>query len=195
MEKMLLTEIWTIAQTSQGCVIFLRPKDSDIAVPVIIGQLELQSILIAKEGISMPRPLTHDLFINLLKRVGMNLRQIEIHSLINDTFHARLVLEGKEISGTKEIIIDSRPSDALALAVRKKCPIYISAELVKKTGIPLDYFMEETEKAADSIQNDEEISPAHQHPDLIRQLNQAIEAEEYERAAEIRDILIQLRNR
>jgi bifunctional DNase/RNase len=183
MEKLLITEIWSIAQTNHGCVVFLRPMKMEVAVPIIVGQLELQSIIIGREGIIMPRPLTHDLLLNVLKQVNIRLRQVEIHSLIDDTFHARLILDG--VSGSNAAV-DCRPSDALALAIRKKCPIYLSGELVKKTGIPLDFFMEEIEKSSQQ-NNDSETSQYHE---LIRQLNQAVEAEEYERAAEIRDILI-----
>ncbi|MCL2880763.1 MAG: bifunctional nuclease family protein [Treponema sp.] len=191
MEKLMLTEIWTIAQTNHGNVVFLRPKETDIAVPVIIGQLELHSILIGKEGVIPPRPLTHDLLLNIIKRLGIKLRQIEIHSLIDDTFHARLILEGRDYSADKPLIMDSRPSDAIALAVRKKCPIYITAELVKKAGIPLDYFIDEIEKTASGETNGDS-KQNNQYQNLIRQLNQAVEAEEYERAAEIRDMLIQM---
>jgi len=191
MEELLLAEIWTVARTNHGCVVFLRPKELDIAVPLIIGELELQSIIIAREGISTPRPLTHDLLHNILKRLGVTLRQVEIHSLIGDTFHARLILEGREFSGSKALVIDCRPSDAIALAIRKKRPIYLTVKLIKKTGIPLDYFLDEIEHAASQL-DDEESAPGTQYQRLIMQLNQAVETENYERAAEIRDMLIQL---
>ena len=192
MKKMLITEIWSIAQTNHGCVVFLQPGDTEIVVPVIIGPLELQSILIGREKILMPRPLTHDLLLNVLTGLDMNLKQIEIHSLVNDTFYARLILEGREFSDNKALDIDCRPSDAIALAVRKKCPIYLSADLIKKTGIPIDFFMEEMEKTDEPPGNTEKSAPQNQYQYLIRQLNMAIEKEEYERAAEIRDLLIQL---
>jgi bifunctional DNase/RNase len=188
MEQLLITEIWTIAQTNHGYVVFLRPVETDVAVPVIVGQLELQSIIIGSEGIVMPRPLTHDLLLNIFKRLNITLRQIEIHSLIDDTFHARLILDGKGLSAGS-MAVDCRPSDAIALAVRKKCPIYLTAALVKKTGIPLDYFIDEIEKTSRQTKDGEADQSAQYH-ELIRQLNHAVEAEEYERAAEIRDILI-----
>ena len=198
MEKLLITEIWTIAQTNHGCVVFLKPLDMDVAVPIIIGQLELHSIIIGKEGTAMPRPLTHDLFVNVFKALDITLKQVEIFNLIDNTFHARLILEGRQIAGNGLLILDSRPSDAIALAVRLKCPIFLNRELVKKMGIPLDYFIEEIEKAASSMRQGRESrqsghsSQPNQYQELIRQLNRAVEDEEYERAAEIRDILIQL---
>jgi bifunctional DNase/RNase len=178
MEELLLTEIWTVARTNHGCVVFLRPKEFDVAVPIIIGELELHSIVIGREGIPVPRPLTHDMLLNILRHLRVTLRQVEIHSLIDDTFHARLILEGMESSARNTIAIDCRPSDAIALAVRKKCPIYLTSKLVKKTGIPLDFFLDEIEEST-SHAGDEESAPQIQYRQLSRQLNRAVEAEEY----------------
>ena len=189
MEELLLTEIWTVARTNHGCVVFLRPKEHDVAVPLIIGELELHSIVIGREGIPTPRPLTHDLLLNILRHLRVTLRQVEIHSLIDDTFHARLILEARESSARSTLAIDCRPSDAIALAVRKKCPIYLTSKLVKKTGIPLDFFLDQIDETASG---QEESAPQIQYRQLVGQLNLAVEAEEYERAAEIRDMLIQL---
>ena len=194
MKKMLLAEIWTIAQTNHGCVVFLRPENMDLAVPIIIGKLELQSILIGREGIVLPRPLTHDLVLDVFQSLKITLRQVEIHSLINDTFHARLILDTEKFQSSRPLPIDCRPSDAIALAVREKCPIYLTASIVEKTGIPLEFLMEDIEKTASSPDKDEESGNCARYNELIGQLNQAVEAEEYERAAEIRDLLFQLKN-
>jgi bifunctional DNase/RNase len=177
MEEMLIADIWTVAQSSHGNVVMLRPKDLEVAVPIFIGLSELRAILIGKEGISLPRPMTHDLFFNLLRRVHLNLQRIEIHDIKNDTFYARLVLTGKEHTDSAPLILDSRPSDALALAVRKRRPIYISSKVVNQTGVPLEYFLDEAEKDVDRYQ------------DLLKQLNKAVAEEEYEKAAELRDML------
>jgi bifunctional DNase/RNase len=181
MEEMRIAEIWTIAQSSHGNVVLLRPKGLEVAVPIFIGLPELQSILIGKEGISLPRPMTHDLFFNLLRRVNLSLQRVEIHELKNDTFYARLVLTGKEFSDSTPLILDSRPSDALALAVRKRRPIYISSKVVNQTGVPLEYFLDETEGDVHSTLD--------RYQDLLKQLNKAVAAEEYEKAAELRDML------
>jgi bifunctional DNase/RNase len=184
MEEMLAAEIWTIAQSSHGNVVLLRPKNLEVAVPIFIGLPELHSILIGKEGISLPRPMTHDLFFNLLRRVNLNLQRVEIHELKNDTFYARLVLTGKEYTDSTPLVLDSRPSDALALAVRKRRPIYISSKVITQTGVPLEYFLDEADKEA-------RTSP-DRYQDLLKQLNRAVAAEEYEKAAELRDMLILL---
>jgi bifunctional DNase/RNase len=185
MEKMLQAEIWTVAQTGEGNVVLLRPLDKNIVVPVFVGQLEIQSILIGMENIILPRPLTHDLFLSLLESQGLALDRVEIQELKGNTFHARLVISGGKYAVEKPLILDSRPSDALGLAIRRKCPIMVSPDIVKQTGIAADFFMDmlgEDKKAG--------VNDSQQRRDnLQRQLNEAVEKEEYERAAKIRDML------
>jgi uncharacterized protein len=186
MEKMLQAEIWTVAQTSEGNVVLLRPLDKSIVIPVFVGQLEIQSILIGMEDISLPRPLTHDLFLSLLESLGLALERVEIRELKGNTFHARLVISGGKYAADKPLILDSRPSDALGLATRRKCPIMVSQDIVKQTGITADFFMDmlgEEKKAGAANDNQEKRNR------LQRQLNEAVEKEEYEEAAKIRDML------
>jgi bifunctional DNase/RNase len=212
---MLSAEIWTIAQTNQGNAVLLRPRELGIAVPIFIGQLEMQSILIGREGVSMPRPLTHDLFLNLLRKMKLTLERIEIHELRDNTFHARLIITGLDYTEEKPLVMDSRPSDAFALAVRRRCPILIDSKVVELAGIPLDFFMEESagleteadeeERLLDSFSpaapslfpslsslSSSSSQPSGRRRSLLEQLSRAIAAEEYERAAEIRDTLILL---
>ena len=189
MQKMLHAEIWTIAQTREGNVVLLRPRHRNIAVPIFIGQLEVQSILIGKEGISLPRPLTHDLLLTLLESQDLALDRVEVHDLRDNTFHARLVISGGKYSADNPLLLDSRPSDAFALATRCKCPILVSPEIVKETGIPLNFFKNtvENDEAPDTGKNStpQEIERRR----LLDQLNEAVEKEEYEEAAKIRDLL------
>jgi len=186
MDKMLQVEIWTVAQTNEGNVVLLRPLGKNIAIPVFVGQLEMQSILIGMEDISMPRPLTHDLFLSLLANLGLTLDRVEIQELKGNTFHASLVISGGKYSVDKPLIIDSRPSDALGLATRLKCPILVSPEIIKQTGISIDIFMDmlgDDKKSGNANKNQEKRNR------LQRQLNEAVEKEEYEEAAKIRDML------
>ena len=195
MEKLLITEIWTTADTIHGCIVFLKPKNANAIVPIIMGRHEMQSIIIGREKLKTARPLTHDLLLNILDSLRITLRQIEIHRLIDDTFHARIILDKRHITGGKSVkVIDSRPSDAIALAARKKCPIFITKELLEKAGIPLEYFIEELEKEASLQGKNEKSEKPEKYQNLLRQLNKAVEAEEYERAAQIRDILIEMEN-
>jgi len=189
MEKMLQAEIWTVAQTNEGNVVLLRPLGKNIAIPVFVGQLEIQSILIGMEDISMPRPLTHDLFLSLLTSLGLTLERVEIQELKGNTFHACLVISGGKYAVDNPLILDSRPSDALGLATRRKCAIMVSPDIVKQTGIAVDLFMDmlgEDKKAGGTADNQGKRNM------LQRQLNEAVEKEEYEEAAKIRDMLNEL---
>jgi len=191
MEEMLQAEIWTVAQTTEGNVVLLRPLDKNIVIPVFVGQLEIQSILIGMEDIKLPRPLTHDLFLSLLDTLGLALDRVEIRELNGTTFHANLVISGGKYPADNPLILDSRPSDALALATRRRCPVMVSPYIVKQTGIGTDLFMDmlgENKKAGITSDNQEKRDR------LQKLLNEAVEKEEYEEAAKIRDMLNELSN-
>jgi bifunctional DNase/RNase len=244
MSDMMKAEIWTIAKTEQGNAVLLRPLGSDVSVPIFIGTLETQHILIGYGKNTVKRPFTPDLFLSLVRRVGLELKRVEVHELKDDIFHARLILLGGEFSGKEPLILDSRPSDAFALAVRKKCPIYVSRKVVEQAGIPIDLIMQEQEESGPAeypakfpsayAGSDESFETAEhptqfpaehptkfptEHPtqfpaeppvkfpenttgfsasnaakrrNLLAELDKAVAAEEYERAAEIRDILLLL---
>ena len=178
MKGMHISEIWSILKTSHGNAVLLKPKDMEVAVPIFIGTLEMQSILIGKEGMSLSRPHTHDLFINMLSHVNLSIKKIEVYDLKDDVFHARLVITGGEYTKEKPLIMDSRPSDAFAIAARKKCPIYMTDSIIEQTGVPLTFFINDLEEDSDN---------KYRH--LKEQLEQAVAEEEYEQAAEIRDLL------
>jgi bifunctional DNase/RNase len=158
----------------------------ELAVPIFVGSLEMQSILIAREKVKLGRPLTHDLFLDMLSHVNLSIKKIEIHEIKNDTFHARLVITGGEYTNEKPLILDSRPSDALALVTRKRCPIYVASSVIEETAIPLDFFNVDPDEAPD---NDDDMNIS-----LYEQLDQAVAEERYERAAELRDMIRELEN-
>lgn len=170
---MLEAEIWGIAETGDGYMIFIKPLESEYAVPIFIGQLEAQAILIGFGGISISRPLTADLMQNLIKKANLELLRIEICDLRDNTFFGALVFKKP---GGREFSIDSRPSDALSLAVRCKSPIFINEEVVNKAGISTDELSSGKEEAAKKSL-------------LQKELEDAVAVENYERAAEIRDLL------
>jgi bifunctional DNase/RNase len=186
MEKMTQAEIWTVAQTSEGNVVLLRPVRKDIAIPIFVGQLEVQSILVGMEGISLPRPLTHDLFLSLLESLGLALERVEIQELRGNTFHACLIISGGKYTSDKPLTLDSRPSDALGLATRRKCPIMVSQDIIKHTGISMELFMEMLN--SDGKANIP-LTVEEKRNRLMEQMNEAVENEEYEKAAKIRDML------
>ena len=189
---MLVSEIWSMVQTNQGSAVLLKPRNMEIAVPIFIGTLEMQSILIGKEGLSLPRPLTHDLFLDMLGRVNLAIKKVEVYELKDNTFHARLIITGGEYTNEKPLVLDSRPSDAIALSVRRRYPILISSLVVEQAGIPLEFFIEALEKDNESPSAADPQNKADKHRSLLKQLEQAVAEEEYERAAEIRDLLKQI---
>ena len=178
MKTMVVSEIWSILKTSHGNAILLKPKDREMAVPIFIGTLEMQSILMGKEGMNLSRPHTHDLFINMLSHVNLSVKKVEVYELKDDVFHARLIITGGEYTKENPLVMDSRPSDAFAIAARKKCPIYLASAIIDQTGVPLSMFISDLEETVDD-----------QYRSLREQLEQAIAEEEYEQAAEIRDLL------
>ncbi|HUX42104.1 MAG TPA: bifunctional nuclease family protein [Rectinemataceae bacterium] len=192
-ETFVEADIWTVAQTDQGNVVLVRPKGSDLAVPIFIGQLETQAILIGLGGVEVPRPLTHDLLLSVIASLGAELDRIEINGLKEGTFYARLVLlrEGLSLS------IDARPSDAIGIAVRRKCSVFIAESVVDEAGISVNLVTEggtvRTEAAGNDsgkMEGDPLSSDARRL--LQSELEKAIEAEDYEKAAEIRDKLKEL---
>jgi len=180
---MVISEIWSIIKTSHGNAVLLKPRNTDIAVPIFIGTLEMQSILMGKEGMKLPRPHTHDLFLNMLSNVNLSVRRIEVYDIKDDVFHARMIITGGEYTNDKPLILECRPSDAFAIVTRKKCPVFMASSIVENTGIPLDFFV-----------NSPEEETHDKYSSMRKQLEQAVAEEEYEQAAEIRDMLKMLEN-
>jgi len=176
-------EIWTVARTDQGNAVLVKPVGGETAVPIFIGQPEAQSILIGLGNVPMPRPLSHDLFIMIMKKIGITLQRIEITGLKEGTFYAQLIIQ----QGEETIVVDSRPSDAVALAVRVKCPIFIAESVVDEAGISVHSITEETKEA-------EPIHGESLRTKLQKELEEAVAEENYERAAQIRDQLKELEN-
>ena len=195
-------EVWTVAKAEQGNAVLVRPLGLDVAVPIFIAPLEAQSILIGMGSVKMPRPLTHDLFITVLENLEASVNRVEITALKEGTYYAKLVLEA---SGS-EIAVDARPSDCLALAVRIKCPVYIDEAVVDEAGISVKMVEEKSREARQEESSDlaiegreagplPEISPLAQESELAglkRRLETAIEEENYEDAARLRDRIREL---
>lgn len=168
--------------------IILKETEGDRRLPIIIGQFEAQSIALEIEGVKPQRPLTHDLMKNIIDSLGYNLTEIIINDLREGTFYAQLHIDGQEI--------DSRPSDAIALAVRYGVPIFVAEKVMEEAS-----FVTESDEEAkqEETKNDKEEplqkpltkSPSHPHLSrleaLQKQLSDAITKEEYEKAARLRD--------
>ena len=115
-------------------VVILRVKDSDRYLPIWIGPSEADSIALKLQDVSVPRPLTHDLLRAVITSLGATVNHIVVSDLTNDTFFAKIVMQH---NGTT-MEIDSRPSDAIALAVRTEAPIYADDAVVEKAGVQMD---------------------------------------------------------
>jgi bifunctional DNase/RNase len=141
-------------------VVILKEKVADRYLPIWIGPAEADAIAVKLQGVSVPRPLTHDLLSSIIDTLGATVNSIIVNDLKNDTFYAKLILD---VDG-KQVEVDSRPSDALALAVRTGVPIYADESVMDKAGILLDVetgkpLFEEREEAGgkESGMSDEEM--------------------------------------
>ena len=171
---------------SQSYAVVLGEKNGSRRLPIVIGGFEAQAIAIAIEEIEPTRPLTHDLMKNILTEFKIELREVIISDLINGVFYARLVCEHEG----QLHHIDSRTSDAIALAARFKCPIFTFESVMDTAGIEIEEG-ELSDVEPPSIVGSEEKEPplytAKSIDELKTMLSEAIEQEDYEKAARIRD--------
>ena len=184
------------SQTQSGAyALVLSEVDGNRTLPIVIGAFEAQSIAIALEKeIKPPRPLTHDLFKSFADRFNIIIKQVIIHKLVDGVFYSSLICERDKI----EEIIDTRTSDAIALATRFKAPIFTYENILDKAGIYL--------KIKDDLSMDKEglgveklitAEPAVQDStfsnlslkELKEKLGEAVQNEDYELAAKIRDVI------
>ena len=176
---------------SGAFALVLTEKNGSRDIPVIIGQHEAQAIAIALEKeVSPPRPLTHDLFKNFAQSFHIKLHEVVIHDIRDGVFYASLICT----QDAKEVTLDSRPSDAVALAIRFDCPIYTTVEVLNKAGLH-----EQDDQTKDLIEEEEEVveKESSQNPqstiedatmdELNALMRQAVQNENYELAARVRD--------
>ncbi len=136
----------TNSQIQSGAyALILAEEDGARRIPIIVGTSEAQSIAIALERITPPRPLTHDLFATFAQAFGVRLCEVFIYKFEDGVFYSELLFE----DGTKQIRLDSRTSDAIAIALRVKCDIYTTPEIVRGCGVVLEDAVEEVDKDSD----------------------------------------------
>ena len=131
---MVEAKILNLAITDKGFVVILKPEKSDKVVPISIAYLEAQSIMSSLIGYKIERPLTHDIIYSIFQNCNIRLINVIIDNVHIDTFFAKLVIE----HNAKNIFIDSRPSDAIALSLKSKAPIFIEEHVIEKAGILLE---------------------------------------------------------
>ena len=157
--------------------LILEDVEKNRRIPIIIGVTEAQAIAVVLEKMRPPRPQTHDLFQNTIKELGARMVEVIINEVVDEKYHARLVLE----QNGHRISVDARTSDAVALAVRFQCPIYSYESIIKKTGFRID---------------DTDVSPDKRgsfinYPlsELEELLEKVLAKEDYESATRIRDAI------
>lgn len=181
------------SQTQTGAyALVLSEADGNRRIPIIIGAVEAQAIAIQLEGLKPPRPLTHDLFLNVALAFDIEIAEVFIHKLEEGIFYAEIVCE----QNSNRIRVDSRTSDAIALALRFECPIYTTEEIIEKAGINME-FDESGELNEEPEEGDREnvSKTSAGHVDYseysLEELNELLDAavgnEDYEKASEIRD--------
>jgi len=188
MEKVRLNILGlSVSQTQSGAyALVLSEKEGKLRIPVIIGAIEARSIAIQMEGLNPPRPLTHDLFVSLASAYGIYISEVLIYKLEEGIFYSKLYC----VQDSKEIEIDSRTSDAVALALRFKCPIYTTKEILNKAGILLNpessIFTGYSEKISPGYHSENEFEK-YSVDQLKKLLKNDVTEENYEQASKIRD--------
>lgn len=168
--------------------LILGQEDGNLKLPVVIGSYEAQSIALIIEGLTPQRPLTHDLMYDAMEKYNILIKEVVIDQLKEGVFYAKIITEQNGV----EFAIDSRTSDAVAMSLRAKCPIYTFKSILDDAGIIYDG-EDEDENNAEHIK---ELNPKTDSVnslnkmslnDLNSELEKAIQVEDYDRAAVLRD--------
>jgi uncharacterized protein len=177
---MIPVQITNVAVLDKRFIIFLKSDMDERVLPIFIDEQQAQSIIVRINHVEIPRPLTHDLFKTVLETLEYHVVRIEISDVREDTFYARLVLEGNGNS----FQFDARPSDAICLALRFEAPIFVDEKVMEKAGIIM---------TRDNVQEEpQEIHPVSEPESspidsLKQKLEEAVREERYEDAAKLRD--------
>lgn len=172
--------------------LILAQVDGPYRIPVVIGAPEAQSIALRMESITPPRPMTHDLFVSFAHAFGVKLQEVFIYKFEDGIFSSELTFT----DGERQVVIDSRTSDAIAIAMRTSAPIYTTPEILDETGFIMEIQPDDDETSAPSTAKEEESdtisAPRLENyaiEELERTLDKLIAEERYEEAAEVSEIL------
>jgi len=181
---MIKVEIQKIVQypPNKGYVVLLREVGGNKQLPIIVGTFEAQAIALALENVDMPRPLTHDLIVNILKTLSMKITKVIVNDLRENTFFARVFLENE--TDHSSLQIDARPSDAIAVGLRMRAPLFVSDLVMDAAGQIAAVQKNTTPPANDVTPEMENLDKLF---DLQTKLQNAINEENYELAAKLRD--------
>jgi bifunctional DNase/RNase len=177
-------KISDITLTNVGFAVFLKPKDETYdskVVPIFIGPLETHAITSVLDGITPPRPMTHDLIMMFIPVLGAQVIKVTIDEIVDNTFYAKISIRKDE----EIFLIDARPSDSIAIALRAEAPIYITQSVLDEAGVVMKGGEIPSEPSIEDIGPFQ--APKTQLQILEDSLANAIKGEEYETAARIRD--------
>lgn len=174
--------------SSNHPLVWLKDKDQRVFLPIAIGNFEAIAIFMELYNEPPPRPITYDLLRSILDGFDVQVEQICINALRDETFFAEITL----IREGQKICIDSRPSDALALALRVDAPVWVADQVIDEAGLPVksqEGLEDQLEMALDTADSTQETfdQTEEQVVALKARLQEAVEEEEYEEAAKIRD--------
>ena len=170
---------------NKGYAVMLKEVEGERQVPIIVGSNEAQAIAMALEGVEMPRPMTHDLMLDIIHSLDVDIKHIIISNIRKGTFFAKITMSTLT-SG--DVTVDSRPSDAIAIGLRSMVPIFVEEVVFNSVGL-----IEQPESQnEESLQEVSQImEPLTSSEDMLDNLNEAldraVEEEEYEVAARLRD--------
>lgn len=174
----------TLSQVESGAyALILGELTGNRRIPIIIGTQEAQSIVIHLERIVPRRPLTHDLFHTFAQAYGIRLIEVYIYKLVAGVFYAELLFD----NGEREIKIDSRTSDAIAIALRVGCPIYTTEQILQDAGVEVQ--SDDATTTKDEEPTDAEQFASLSSEELKKRLEEAVTEEDYEYASLVRDEL------
>ena len=175
------------SQTQSGAyALILIEENGERRIPIIIGGFEAQAIVIKLENLNPPRPLTHDLFKKFADEFNISVTEVMIYKLEEGVFFSKLVCN----NGAKTYSIDSRTSDAVAIALRFGCAIYITEDILDKAGItinPSDSEFSASNEADAIFETGSSKYESYSDEELYKIIDEAVKTEDYERAAAIRD--------
>lgn len=166
-----------VSLLTQNRVVVLREVDSRRYLPIFIGPFEAEAIAVAIQGLEPQRPMTHDLLKSVFTELGATISHILINDLRDSTFFARIVVS----QGTQTIEIDSRPSDAIALAVRTEVPIYVEPHVLEQGGTPFDEDESAPEPIVDEPAATEGAEPPEEGLSIFRDFINTLDIDEDDR--------------
>lgn len=183
MDRVELTVLGISASTASNnaFALILKESSGERRLPIIIGAFEAQAIALEIEGIVTPRPMTHDLIKKIIVELNEEIEEIYINDLQEGTFFSKLILKNSGVE------IDARPSDAIAMAVRFNCPIFIDTYILEENAVESTDDFDDDSQNSIKNKSDENLVGQSKLQQMQNMLDKAIKDEDYELAANLRD--------